>query len=150
MGHTYANLLCHVIFSTKERTPWLDAPLKARLFPYMGGIIRELDATALLINGPRDHVHILAALPAKIALSEVVGKVKANSTRWVHQEFSNHWDFAWQAGFAAFSVSHSKTEAILRYIANQEERHRKTSFKEELIAFLERQGISYDERYLLE
>ena len=77
----------HIVFSTKERVSLLDSKLKPRLFAYVGGIIRELGGTALLINGPADHLHILALLPAKLELSEAVGKLKANSSGWVHREF---------------------------------------------------------------
>ncbi|HEX7470201.1 MAG TPA: IS200/IS605 family transposase [Verrucomicrobiae bacterium] len=150
MAHTYTDLLVHVIFSTKDRTSLLDAELKPRLFPYMGGIIRELGATALLINGPTDHVHILLLLPAKIGLSEIVGKVKANSSGWVHREFPKCQSCAWQTGYAAFTVSHSQKQSVLDYIANQEEHHRKLSFKEELIAFLKKHEVEYDEKYLWE
>jgi REP element-mobilizing transposase RayT len=150
MGHTYTNLLSHVIFSTKDRAPLLDAELKARLFPYMGGILRELGATPLLINGPADHAHLLVVSPAKVALSELVGKLKANSSGWVHREFPERKSFAWQTGYAAFSVSHSQKETVLRYIANQEEHHLKLTFKEELAMFLKKHEIGYDERYVFE
>ncbi len=150
MGHTYTDLLAHVVFSTKDRTPSLDAELKVRLFPYMGGIIRELGGTSLLINGPTDHVHVLLVSPGKIALSELVGKLKANSSGWVHREFSGLGSFAWQTGYAAFSASHSQRETVLNYIANQEEHHRKVSFKEELVMFLKKHEIGYDERYIFE
>jgi REP element-mobilizing transposase RayT len=150
MGHTYTDLLAHVIFSTKDRAPLLDAELKARLFPYMGGILRELGATPLLINGPADHAHLLVVSPAKVALSELVGKLKANSSGWVHREFPERKSFAWQTGYAAFSVSHSQKETVLRYIANQEEHHLKLTFKEELAMFLKKHEIGYDERYVFE
>jgi REP element-mobilizing transposase RayT len=150
MAHTHTNLLFHVVFSTKDRAPLLDAELKPRLFPYMGGIIRELGGTALLINGPTDHVHLLLLLPAKLGVSEVVGKLKANSSGWVHREFPDKWAFAWQTGFAAFTVSHSQKQSVLDYIANQEEHHRKISFKEEFVAFLKRHEIENDEKYLWE
>ena len=128
----------------------LDAELKPRLFAYMGGIFRELGGKALLINGPSDHVHILALLPAKLGISEVVGKVKANSSGWVHREFPNKWSFAWQTGFAAFTVSHSQKQSVLDYIANQEQHHRKVSFQEEFLSFLKKHEIEYDEKYLWE
>ena len=150
MGHTYTDILAHVIFSTKDRTPLLDAELKPRLFPYMGGILRELGGAPLLINGPTDHVHILTIAPAKVALSELVGKVKANSSGWVHREFAERSSFAWQTGYAAFSVSHSQRETVLHYIANQEEHHRKVSFREELVLFLSKHEIRYDEQYIFE
>ena len=148
MSHTFTNLLTHIIFSTKDRVPLLGLDLKTRLFPYMGGIIRELDGKALNINGPTDHVHILASMPAKLAQAELIGKVKANSTGWVHKEFSNQRAFSWQVGYAAFSVSHSQKQTIYDYIAKQEEHHRKMSFKEELVTFLKKHEIEYDERYL--
>lgn len=150
MAHTHTNLLFHVVFSTKARAPLLDADLKPRLFAYMGGIIRELGGTALLINGPTDHVHILALLPAKLGLSEIVGKVKANSCGWVHGEFAAKRHFAWQTGYGAFSVSHSQKQTVLDYIAAQEEHHRKVPFKEELLALLKKHEIEYDEKYLWE
>jgi REP element-mobilizing transposase RayT len=150
MAHTYTDLLVHVIFSTKDRAPFLDAELKPRLFPYMGGIVRELGAVALLINGPTDHVHILLLCPAKIGLSEIVGKVKSNSSGWVHREFPAKWNFTWQTGFAGFSVSRSQKQSVLDYIAKLEEHHRKISFKEEFIAFLKKHEIEYEEKYLWE
>ena len=148
MAHTYTHLLTHFVFSTKDRAPLLDAELKARLFPYMGGIVRELKGVALLINGPADHVHLLASLSPTVAPASFIGTVKANSSGWVHQEFPRRWDFAWQVGYSAFGVSHSMEQTVLDYIAKQEEHHRKVSFQEELIALLKRHGIAYDERYL--
>jgi REP element-mobilizing transposase RayT len=150
MGHTYTNLLTHLIFSTKDRAPSLTPDLKPRLFAYMGGIIRELNGTALIVNGPTDHVHILAMLSPKSGISETVGKVKANSSGWVHREFPNHRTFAWQTGYAAFNVSHSGRQAVFDYIAGQEQHHRTVSFKEELIAFLKKHEIQYDECYVFE
>jgi putative transposase len=150
MAHTFTNLLTHIIFSTKDRMPTLEPELKNRLFPYMGGIFRELDATPLLINGPTDHVHILAVLPAKIAPAEIISKVKSNSSGWVHRTFPARKTFAWQTGYAAFGVSPSQKRTVLNYIEKQEEHHRKVSFKEEFLAFLQKHEIDYDERYLWE
>ena len=150
MAHTYTDLLVHVIFSTKDRAPVLDSELRPRLFPYLGGVIREIGGAGLLINGPADHVHILLLLPAKTALSEIVGNLKANSSGWVHREFPNQGAFAWQTGYAAFTVSQSQKQTVLNCIANQVEHHRRLSFEEELIAFLTKHKIQYDERYVFE
>lgn len=150
MAHTYTSLLSHIIFSTKDRLPMLDAELQARLFPYMGGIIRELGGVALSINGPTDHVHILVSLSPTIALSNFVGKVKANSSGWVHKTFPTQREFKWQVGYGAFSVSVSQRPKVLTYIADQEEHHRKVSFEEEFIGFLKKHGIAYDERYVFD
>lgn len=128
----------------------LTTELRARLFPYMGGIIREFGGVALLINGVADHIHILASLPATAAPSNFVGKLKANSSKWVHETFPEHRLFAWQFGYSAFSVSVSQKQGVLDYIAGQEDHHRKVSFQEELISFLKKHGVDHDERYVFE
>ena len=150
MAHTFTNLLSHIIFSTKDRRPFLDPELRPRLFAYLGGIIRQMDGTPRLINGPADHVHILASLPAKHSLSEIMRVLKANSSGWIHDSFPERGAFSWQIGYAAFSVSQSNAAAVERYIASQEEHHRRLTFQEEYVAFLKKHGISYDERYLWE
>ena len=116
----------------------------------MGGILREMGAIPLLINGPADHVHALAILPAKLAVSEILNKVKANSSKWVHETFPEQRTFAWQVGYAAFGVSPSQKQTVLDYISNQAEHHRKVSFKAELVSFLKKHEIEYDEKYLWE
>lgn len=150
MAHTYTCLLNHLVFSTKDRVPFINAALKERLFQYMGGIVRELNGVALSINGPADHVHLLVSMPATVAVSDFVGKVKANSSGWVHKTFPQHRDFKWQVGYAAFSVSVSQKPGVLDYIARQEEHHHTLSFTEELIALLKKHEIDYDERYIFD
>lgn len=148
MAHTLAQLYSHLIFSTKDRVPHLDADLKPKLFAYLGGILNELHARPILINGPADHVHMLVATPATLALSEMMRIVKTNSSKWVHETWPNRRGFGWQTGYGAFSVSHSNVRDVERYIARQEEHHRRMTFQEEYVAFLNRHGIEYDERYL--
>lgn len=148
MAHTFTNLLTHIIFSTKHRAPQIDQSLKPQLLAYMGGIVREINSAALLVNGTADHVHLLVRLPATVALADALRVIKTNSSRWVHEQGPTHSDFAWQTGYGAFSVSQSAAEAVLRYIANQEEHHRKVSFQQEMIAYLRRNKIAYDERYI--
>jgi putative transposase len=148
MPHSFTNLLTHVIFSTKDRLPFIDAGLRPPLLAYMGGIVREMHGTALIINGTADHVHLLVGLPPTLALSDGMRILKTNSSRWVHEKYSSHYAFGWQAGFGGFSVSQSNVAAVSEYIAHQEEHHRKVSFKEEFLTFLKRHGIEYDERYI--
>ncbi|MBI3795903.1 MAG: IS200/IS605 family transposase [Deltaproteobacteria bacterium] len=148
MAHTFTNLLTHVIFSTKDRTPSIDAELKPQLFAYMGGIVREYNGTALMVNGTPDHVHLLLRLPPSVPIAEAMRVLKTNSSRWVHEKWSSRSAFGWQTGYGAFSVSQSNASAVLRYIGNQEEHHQKVSFQEEFIAYLQRHGIEYDERYI--
>ncbi|MGH9785378.1 MAG: IS200/IS605 family transposase [Terriglobia bacterium] len=150
MAHTFTNVAIHALFSTKRRRPFLDLELRFELFPYMGGIITRLKGQPLLINGPSDHVHLLFIQPATLGLSELMEKVKANSSRWVHQRWPERVRFAWQTGYTAFSVSQSQLEAVKNYIRNQEHHHQKRTFQEELVALLERHGIAYDTRFLLD
>jgi len=150
MAHTFTNLLTHVIFSTKDRLPHIDAELKAPLLAYMGGIVRELYGTAMTINGTADHVHLLVRLPPTISLADAMRVLKTNSSRWVHEKWPSHCAFAWQTGYGAFSVSQSNVASVVRYIAEQERHHRKVSFQEEFLAYLRRHGIDYDERYIWE
>lgn len=148
MAQTLTNLLVHVIFSTKERRPLLKEEIRPRLFAYMGGIVRDLGGTALSINGTDDHLHLLISMPATASIAEIMRVVKSKSSGWIHEKFPGEESFAWQAGYGAFSVSQSNVESVREYIAGQEEHHRKVSFQDELLSFLRKQGIEYDERYI--
>ncbi len=150
MAHTFTNLLTHIIFSTKERCPFIDTELKAPLLAYMSGIVRELRGTTLTINGTADHVHFLLRLPPTLSLADAMRVIKTNSSRWVHAHWPSCSTFGWQTGYGAFSVSQSAVGEVVRYIAGQEEHHRQVSFQEELITYLKKHGIEYDERYLWE
>jgi REP element-mobilizing transposase RayT len=142
MPHSYTNLLFHIVFSTKDRRPLIDTSLEVRLFPYFGGIVRQLGGRLFAVNGDDDHVHMLAEMPASISVAETVGKVKGNSSHWIHDSFATRSEFAWQRGYAAFSVSESNASAVARYIERQKVHHRKRSFEEELDRFLRRHALS--------
>ena len=149
MAHTYANLLTHVIFSTKDRQPLISRDLKPDLLAYMGGIVRELQGKCVAANSMPDHVHMLFCLPPVLAIAEAVRIAKTNSSRWVHQK-SGHRGFAWQTGYGAFSVSQSNAASVVKYIREQEKHHRRVTFQEEFISFLKKNGVAYDERYIWE
>jgi putative transposase len=127
MPHSYSNILTHIVFSTKSRRLLIDAALEARLFPYLGGIIRELGGNLYVVNGVADHVHLLAELPPTIAVAEAIRNIKGSSTYWIHQSFPERSQFAWQRGYGAFSVSKSNVAAVTRYIEGQKEHHKKQS-----------------------
>ena len=112
--------------------------------------VLPLTPPALTTNGTADHLHLLLSLPPALSISETLRVLKANSSRWVNQECRLGKTFAWQTAYAAFSVSHSSTPAVVRHIQAQEEHHRRVSFQEELVAFLKKNGIGYDERYIWE
>ena len=114
----------------------------------MGGIARANKMKALAIGGVADHVHLLLSLPATMNIAKAIQLIKAGSSKWVHESFRKQQKFAWQDGYAAFSVSASQVAKTIRYIANQKEHHRKRSFEEEFIALLDKHGIEYDRRYV--
>jgi putative transposase len=146
MAHTLANVVFHLIFSTKTRRPLITPGLRTELFAYLGGIIREMQGTALIINGTANHVHMLVRIRPAQSVAEVVRVVKANSSRWAREKGND--DFAWQTGYGVFSVSESNVPAVSKYIATQEEHHRRRSFEEEFLAFLKKNNIAYDKQYL--
>jgi REP element-mobilizing transposase RayT len=147
MGSTFFSLHYHLVFSTKERIPFIRADWRPRMHSYLGGVIRGLNGVAESVGGVDDHVHILASLRPVHRIADVLRDLKKESSRWVHENFDPR--FAWQEGYAAFSVSPSATGSVRKYIANQEIHHAKYSFVEELKDLLEKAGIEYDERYLL-
>jgi len=150
MPSSYCNLLYHIVFSTKERYPWLNSEVAAEMHAYLGGAVRNLDGIALGVGGQPDHVHILAKLRQDVPLSKVIGELKANASRWMHKSFPEAAKFAWQTGYGAFSVSESQVSRVKQYIAGQEEHHRTMTFQEEFLAFLKKNRIEYDERYIWE
>ena len=146
MSHTYGNVLLHFIFSTHERRPSIKPEFRADLFAYLGGIIREMNGTALIVNGTEDHVHMLIRVRPTHSAAEIARVVKTNSSHWVREKWSTK--FAWQAGYGVFSVSESNVNIVTKYVASQEEHHKKRSFQEEFRAFLRKNGISVDEKFL--
>jgi REP element-mobilizing transposase RayT len=150
MPQSFASLHCHIIFSTKNRAPSIESEWQPRLFAYFGGTLKEYGSQLIAAGGIADHVHLLVSLSREVAVAEAVRVVKANSSRWIHETFAQHGDFAWQTGYGAFAVSYSNLECVKRYLANQAEHHQKRTFQEEFIHFLNRHHITYDEKHLWE
>ena len=148
MAHTYTSLLIHVIFSTSGRAPLLTGEMRPEVHAYLGGILRELDAIPIAIGGTADHLHLLTRLPADLAISDCLRIVKANSSRWVKVRWPQRRHFAWQGGYGAFSVSESSRAAVIRYIRDQAQHHRRTSFQDEFLTLLKKHRVEFDERYL--
>jgi len=146
MAHTSGNILLHFIFSTLERRRMIRPEFRDDLFAYLGGIVRGLNGTALAVNGMPDHVHMLLRVRPSQSAAEIARVTKTNSSRWVREKWAPH--FAWQTGYGVFSVSESSVPAVTTYIARQKENHRKISFQEEFVAFLKKNRIEYDERYI--
>ena len=148
MPQSLARLNIHLVFSTKQRAPWITDDVRDALHRYMAVVLADLGCPAVLINSVEDHVHVLFDLGRTIPVSRAVEAVKASSSRWIKTQGAGFADFAWQAGYGAFAVSESNVLAVRDYVADQREHHRKWSFQDEYRAFLERHGIAFDERFV--
>jgi putative transposase len=148
MANTYTSLHYHLVFSTKNREPFIKKEIRERIWAFLGGIARENKMKAICVGGTEDHVHILIMAPAAMPLSKMMQFLKGGSSKWIHETFPEMRRFAWQDGYGAFTVSKSQLPDIARYIQSQEEHHRAKTFQEEYLAFLQRHGIEYDERYV--
>jgi REP element-mobilizing transposase RayT len=147
MSSTYLSLHYHLVFGTKNRVPCIEPAWRARLHDYLGGTVRGLGAFPQQVGGVGDHVHLLVGLKATHRLADFVRELKKASSMWVHDDIALK-TFAWQEGYAAFTVAPTDRDRVRAYIAGQEEHHRTKSFREELIEMLERAGIEYDPGYL--
>jgi REP element-mobilizing transposase RayT len=147
MASTFLSLHYHLVFSTKNREPYIAADWQDRLHEYLGGTIRGLGGQPECVGGVADHVHLLVGLRATHCLADVMRELKKTSSVWIHDVIGVQ-EFAWQEGYAAFTVSPTARPAVQKYIVNQEQHHRHGSYREELIAMLEQAGVEYDPKYL--
>ncbi|MCA8913593.1 MAG: IS200/IS605 family transposase [Planctomycetes bacterium] len=147
MAHTHTRNLLHLVFATKDRTATITPTMQPKLEGYMVGILQNLGVHLLRLNSVADHCHLLVDLPARLALSDVVNKLKANATRHINEEFPRQ-KFAWQRGYGAFSVSQSHANMVIEYIANQQEHHRRVPLAEELARLLEVYGFAGDPEFI--
>ena len=141
MAHKYANILVHIVFSTKERRNLIPPVLEHKLWRYIDGIGANCCIPVLAVGGMPNHIHVLIALPTDIAVAKSVQILKANSSRWIGE---HNIKFAWQEGYGAFSVSASNLARVKDYIKRQPEHHAKRSFEDEFIALLRKSGVVYD------
>ena len=147
MGSTFFSLHYHIVFSTKERRPFIKPEWDRDLHSYLGGIIRRMNGVAETVGGVDDHVHLLASLRPVHCIADVLRDLKKDSSTWAKDNFDRR--FAWQEGYAAFTVSPSATDSVRQYIDTQREHHAKRSFVDELKDLLNAAGIEFDEKYLL-
>jgi putative transposase len=148
MANTFTSLQYHVVFSTKNREPWLRPEVQERVWSYLGGIARQNDLEPLLIGGMHDHIHLLIGIPPTVAVSEALKKIKGGSSAWIKQNILGCRGFSWQDGYGAFTVSKSQEPDVRHYIGNQREHHRIKTFQEEYLGLLRRHEIKYEERYV--
>ena len=146
--HSFVSSLHHCVFATKGREPVLLPEIRERLWPYLGGIARENGMKALAIGGVADHVHTLLSLPATMSVAKAMQLLKGNSSKWIHETFPELGSFTWQEGYGAFSIGIAGIDETCAYIRDQEEHHRTRSYREEVIAFLQRHGLPCDDMML--
>ena len=150
MPGSYSQILLHIVFSTKHRAPLLTAELVEQLYPYLGGIIRAERGVLCDRGGTADHVHLFVRWRLDEAVSQLMRTVKSRSSRWIHETFPTLAAFAWQEGYAAFSVSKSQEDVLRKYIDGQAAHHAREDFGSELRRLLRAHGVDFDERYLLD
>lgn len=150
MPQSLINQMLHCVFSTKERRKLIAPELATRLYPYFGGIARENNIKLLAAGGMPDHVHLLISMPSTISIAKAMQLLKGNSSKWIHETFPEQRLFEWQRGYGAFSIGVSDFERTARYIKNQAKHHEKRNFEEEYLAFVIKNGLEYDERYVFD
>jgi putative transposase len=149
MPQSLSNVLVHMVFSTKERHPFLsNSALQVAMHKYLAAVSAQLCCPVITVGGIEDHVHLLARQARTITLAGWVRELKRASSLWVKELPETPNGFQWQVGYGAFSVSQSQSAVVQRYIARQEVHHRRVTFQDEFRKMLERHQIAYDERYL--
>ncbi|MDR0295890.1 MAG: transposase [Prevotellaceae bacterium] len=145
MAQSLSKLFIHIVFHIKKGSVEIDKTISKELYAYMGAIIKDNESIPISINGTANHIHILCVMSKNIALSKLVEEIKRHSSRWIKTKGEQYSQFAWQGGYGAFSVSSSLHDRTKRYIENQENHHKKTTFKNEYLLFLRKYGIIYNE-----
>ena len=148
MPQSLSSVLVHLVFSTKNREPFIAPAIETELHPYMATIFREHNSLSLIIDGTPDHIHALFALGRAIAIADLVEEVKTGSSKWLKTKGREFRNFHWQRGYGAFSIGQSNVAELKRYIRNQKQHHRTISFQGEYRKFLKRYEIEFDERYV--
>lgn len=146
MPQSLSRIIVHLVFSTKNREPFIATEHRDKMFNYLGGTLNAIGCPVIRVGGMADHVHLLFVLGRTHSVSKVVEEVKKESSKWAKEHLSP--GFYWQHGYGAFSVSPSNVEKVKAYIENQEDHHRKSTFQDEFRELLRRHGIEWDERYV--
>lgn len=148
MAQSLSNVLLHIVFSTKNRHPWIDRGIEVELGKYIAGVCRELKCPSHKIGGNDDHMHIACSLSRTMSISKVIEEIKTSSSKWIKTKDARYADFAWQNGYGAFSIGQSQLDDLRHYIANQRQHHQRLTFQEEFRALLSKYEIEFDERYV--
>jgi REP element-mobilizing transposase RayT len=144
LPNSYTQNFYHVVFSTRHRENLITPELETRLFPFIGGIVRDMRCTLVAVNGMPDHIHLLVRFRNDLAISDLVRHIKSRSSTWIHDTFADLSRFAWQEGYGGFTVSKSILPEVETYIRRQKEHHKEFDFKAEFLELLRRHGIEFD------
>ena len=140
MPQSLSRVIVHIIFSTKDREPWLDSNVRPRMHAYLATICRDVGSELVHVGGVADHVHIVTTLPRTLSQAQLIEQIKKTSSKWIKAVDTRYRTFAWQRGYGAFSVSPSQLDAVLQYIDGQKEHHRTRTFQEEYRELLRKQA----------
>ncbi len=150
MANTFTQLYIQVVFTVKGRENVIKNTWKEELYKYICGIVKNKKQKLYIINGMPDHIHILLGINPDISISELMKTIKSNSSKFINEKKFVSGKFQWQEGYGAFSYGQSQLPILINYIKNQEEHHKKKTFKEEYIEFLRKFEIEYNEKYLFD
>ena len=148
MSQSLSKMYVHAIFHVKNNECLLRQEDEKELYAYMGGLIKLSHSIPVIMNGTDNHVHVLCIMSKNISLSHLLEEIKTNSSRWIKTLGPHYREFAWQGGYAGYSVSHSRVEAVRIYIENQKEHHKMQTFQDEYIQFLKENDVEYNDDYL--
>ncbi len=150
MAGTFSQIYIQIVFAVNGRKNLLQKPWRDEVFKYITGIIKNKNQKSIIVNGVSDHIHVFVGLRPSMAIADLVRDIKNNSSNFINDRNFIGYQFSWQEGYGAFSYSHSHIERVYNYIKNQEEHHRKRTFKEEYIKFLNEYEIEHEEKYLFD
>lgn len=148
MPSSWTQNIYHAVFSTKGRIEWIAPEVEDRLYPFIGGILKDLRCIPIAINGTADHLHVLAVYPSDLSHADMLRHVKKRSSEWIHNTFDGLSAFAWQEGYGGFTVSKSMLDDVAEYVRRQKEHHTRFDSLSEFKELLRRHGIEYDPKYL--
>lgn len=150
MSGTFSQIYIQYVFAVKGRQNLLQKSWRNEVFKYMAGIIKGKNQKPIIVNGVSDHVHVFVGLKPSMNISDLIRDIKNNSSNFINEQKWVQGKFSWQEGYGAFSYAHSQIENVYQYILNQEEHHKKKTFKDEYLEFLQKFNVEYDEKYLFE
>jgi len=150
MANTYSQVTIHAVFTVKHRHNLITKEWRDELHKYISGTITHIGGKSLAVGGWLDHVHVFFGLPVTQSISDMMCKIKANSSKWINENNFVQGKFQWQEGYGAFAYAKSQRSNVINYIQNQEQHHSNKTFKKEYLEILHEYEIDYNEKYLFD